>query len=332
VPEDTDSDRTPSGPRPFWSGTLTFGLVSVPVRLYSAVRSSGSSLRMVDANGTPLSRRYYCPEEDREVDRDELVRGYELDDGDFVILSEEELEALEPQKSREIDLRRFVPVDDLDPVFFERAYVLTPGDGSAKAYRLLAETMQRTGRAGLATFVMRTKEYMVAILAEGGILRAETMRFHDEIRSAEGVGLPERREAARSRTRAMASAIEDATRESLDRDELEDEGTEALEALVKRKLSKGDGVRDVPALQEGGEAEPGRIIDLLEVLRRSLAESEGDDDARRGDGAGGDGAAADLSELTKAELYERAQELDVPGRSSMTKKDLVRAVRHARSV
>src|SRR5690606_4381911 len=93
--EDGDGGRT--GPRPFWSGTLTFGLVSVPVQLYSAALSSGSSLRMVDEDGTPLSRRYYCPAEDREVAREELVRGYEVDEGTYVVLSEEELDALEPE-------------------------------------------------------------------------------------------------------------------------------------------------------------------------------------------------------------------------------------------
>jgi DNA end-binding protein Ku len=141
--------------RAFWSGTITFCLVSIPVNLFPANRSGGVSFRMVDEEGTPLARVYFCPREDRPIDWDEIVRGYKLDDGDYVEVTEEELEALEPRKSRDIDLRRFVPAEQIEPIYFERGYYLTPGGESTNAYMLLAETMQRAGRAGIATFVMR---------------------------------------------------------------------------------------------------------------------------------------------------------------------------------
>lgn len=327
--------EAPSGPRPFWSGTLTFGLVSVPVRLFAANRSSGPSLRMVDEDGTPLSRRYICPEEGREVSRDEIIRGYEVRDGEYVVVTEEELEALEPEKSREIDLRLFVPVDDLDPVFFQRAYILTPAEGSAKAYRLLSKVMEDTGRAGLATFVMRSREYLVAIFADAGILRAETMRFHDEIRTPEDVGVPGDATAPAGRIQELAAAMEALAEEDIDRQELRDRGAEALEALVERKRKKGRDVVDMPeeAREEEGD---GRVVDLLEVLRRSLGEGQEDGGrrgpqraGRKGGGDGATGDAGDLSERTKAELYERAKELDIPGRSTMTKEELVRAIRRS---
>lgn len=327
MPENEVRDRKAAGPRPFWSGVLSFGLVSVPIQLYPAVRRGGASLRMVDEDGTPLSRRYYCPTDEREVARAELVRGYALNEGGFVVLTEEELEALEPEKSREIDLRRFVPVEDLDPVFFERPYILTPGEGSTKAYRLLARTMEGTRRAGLATFVMRTKEYFVAIVAEDGILRAETMRFADEIRDAEDVGLPAVEVSTETRTKAMVSAIESLTEASLDPAELEDRGGAELKALAEQKLERDEGVRDVPGLQEGGEGTRTKIIDLMEVLKRSL---EGEDRvATDAEGPSADGAGGDLGQLTKGELYERARKLDVAGRSSMNKAELLRAVRLA---
>lgn len=330
--------EAPAGPRPFWSGTLAFGLVSVPVQLFAANRSSGPSLRMVDEGGTPLSRRYVCPEEGREVSRDEIIRGYEVRDGEYVVVTEEELEALEPEKTREIDLRLFVPVEELDPVFFQRAYILTPAEGSAKAYRLLARVMEDTGRAGLATFVMRSREYLVAIFADAGILRAETMRFHDEIRTPDDIGVPGDATAPAGRVKALAAAMEAEAEEAIDRDELRDRAAEALEALVERKRKEGKDMVDVPEEAREEEAGDGRVIDLLEVLRRSLGEGEEDGGtARRGPqragrkGAGDAAAtgAGDLARRTKAELYERAKELDIPGRSSMTKDELVRAIRRS---
>ena len=119
-------------------------------------------------DGSLLERRFYCPRDGKEVADEEIVRGYELDDGRYIIVSDRELEALEPQKSREIDLRQFVDLDELPPMFFERGYYLTPLEGTTKAYRLLAEAMERQGRAGIATFVMRDREYLIAIFAETG--------------------------------------------------------------------------------------------------------------------------------------------------------------------
>ncbi len=319
----------PSGPRPFWSGSLTFGLVNVPVRLYSAVRTTGTSLRMVSPEGRPLEQRYVCPAEGRPVSRDEIVRGYDVSDPEeegkeFVTVTEEELEGLQPRKSREIDLRRFVPVDDLDPVFFERAYFLSPAEGSTKAYRLLARVMEDTGRAGVATFVMRSKEYLVAILARDGVLRAETMRFHDEIRTREHVGLPEPVDAPDARVAALVSAVEALKADELDRSELEDRGDEALEALVARKRKGGRDVVDLPEEERERGARGAQVIDLIEVLRRSL---EGGDDAP--DGRPVRAAGDDLGDRTRDELYVRAQELDIPGRSSMKKAELVEAIRRA---
>ena len=186
-----------AGPRPFWSGTLTFGLVSVPVNLFPANKSSRAPLRMLSPDGEPLSRKYYSEKTEQDLDPDEMVRGYEIDKGKYVVITDEELERLAPEKTRDIDLKVFVPEESIPPVYFERGYFLTPAAGSEKAYKLLAETMEKSGKAGLATFVMRGKEYLVAIFAEHGILRAETMRFPDELRSPADVGLPKKRRCRR---------------------------------------------------------------------------------------------------------------------------------------
>ena len=304
--------------RPFWSGTISFGLVSIPVNLFAANQPRRVSLRMLSPDGTPLARRYYDPETDREVSRDEIVRGYEIEKDQFVVVSEAELESLAPEKTRDIDLRVFVDRDAIDPIYFERAYFLTPGGNSTKAYRLLAATMEDTNRAGIATFVMRTKEYLVAILAENGILRAETLRFADEVRPTEEVGLPEEPKVPAKLVKGLEREIEKRTRTSLDESELADDYAERLLAVVERKRKEGSAVVQAPAAMVE-EDEGADVIDLMEVLKRSL----------RGPDAGPRRArsAEELEGLTKAELYERAQELDVPGRSGMNKAELIRALR-----
>ncbi len=260
--------------RALWSGTLTFGLVSIPVNLFPGHRSTRVSLRMLSPEGTPLSRRYYDPETGREVDRRDLVRGFPLDDDRFVTLSDEELESLAPEKSREVDLRRFVPRGQIDPLHFRRAYFLTPAGPSNKAYRLLADVMERTDRAGIATFVMRGKEYLVSILADNGILRAQTLRFDEQVRSPEEVGLPEPEDAPEERVEALAEAIRSSAEEELDEDELRDRGSERLLRLVEEKRERGEDVvgrSAAPAPPDEEDDEEVEVIDLMEVLRRSLA-------------------------------------------------------------
>lgn len=319
-PAPEDEGRRRKGPRAFWSGTITFGLVSVPVELFPATAPGHQRLRMLAADGVPLRRVYYCPHDDREVARESLVRGYELEDGRHVVLMDDELEKLAPRRSRDIDLRRFVPVESIDPAYVDRAYYLTPGSETTKPYRLLAEVMESAGRAGIATFVMRGKEYLVAILAEGGILRAETMRFHDEVRSAEEVGLPEARPAPRARVAAIGAAIDELMADELEPEVLQDLRALRLDRVVSAKSKRGEDLVEAPPVDDSDAATEERMDagDLLAAIKASLR-------ALEKDGRPGDGAA--LAKLSKAELYERAAELEVPGRSAMTKADLVDALR-----
>jgi DNA end-binding protein Ku len=262
--------------RAFWSGTITFGLVSIPVNLFPGTRSQGIALRMLDENGTPLQRRYFCEKQNREVAWDEIARGYEITDGKYVVITDDELEALEPKKSRDIDLRRFVPADEIDPLYFERSYYLAPAGETTKAYRLLAETMEKTGRAGIATFVMRGKEYLVAIVAEDGLLRADTMRFADEIRKPEDIGLPRRPEVKAADLSRMRKVIKARSSAKLSVTELEDEYAERVRKLVAKKERKDEDVYELPEELQGEEGdEDAQVIDLVEVLKRSLKTGEG---------------------------------------------------------
>ncbi|MGL6213486.1 non-homologous end joining protein Ku [Billgrantia desiderata] len=343
-----------SGPRPLWSGTITFGLVSLPVNLYPANRPKPVSLRMVDAQGTPLARRYFCEKEERVLDYDELIRGYEVEKNEFVVVEDRELDSLAPEKSQEIDLKRFVGLDEIDPMYFQRAYFMTPDKGVTKAYRLLAESMESAGRAGIATFVMRGKEYLVAIIAEKGILRAETLRFAEEIRAPEDIALPEATRPDKQRAKAMQKAIEALTEKGFAREELQDLQSQRIVARAEEKLARGE---DVIALgeEDAPEFEPeqgGEVVDLMQVLKQSLAEGRPPGQATRSDAdkskpekrakpaaergkekkrptsqrGTGKRRSAELEGLSRDELYERAQQLDLPGRSRMSKAELAKAI------
>lgn len=344
-----------SGPRPFWSGTITFGLVSLPVGLYPANRSKPVSLRMIDQDGTPLARRYFCEKEARTLRSDELVRGYEVEKNNFVVIEDRELEELAPEKSQEIDLKRFVSLSEIDPIYFERAYFLTPEKGITKAYRLLAKSMEDSQRAGIATFVMRGKEYLVAIIAERGILRAETLRFHEEVRTPESVGLPAVERPDESRVSLFGRAMDALSSDTLERSALEDGYSRKIIERVSEKLDKGEGVITMDSEPDEEVDQGGDVVDLMQVLKQSLeqgqtpsdrpakrsqpisrkAKATGSTSDERGMRRTGRKATAkrseqqSLSDLSRSELYEKAQALDIPGRSHMNKEQLIQAIEHA---
>jgi len=261
-PEEEEND----GGRPFWSGTLTFGLVSVPVSLFPAARTVRTSLRMLGPDGQPLARKYYAEKTGKDLDADEVVRGFEITKEKFVIVTDEELERLAPEKTRDIDLKQFVPAESIPPIYFERGYFLTPAAGSQKAYKLLAETMDKSGLAGIATFVMRGKEYLVAIFSDKGILRAETMRFADELRSPADVGLPKKKEAPKATVTKFEKLIANKSKKQFTPAKLADKQTDSLLKLVKKKQSKRENVVKVEEEMDTDH----KVVDLVKILKQSL--------------------------------------------------------------
>ena len=255
-----------AGGRPFWSGTLTFGLVSVPVSLFPAQRTVRTSLRMLGPDGQPLARKYYAEKTGKDLDADEVVRGFEVTKEKFVIVTDEELERLAPEKTRDIDLKQFVPAESIPPIYFERGYFLTPAAGSQKAYKLLAETMDKSGLAGIATFVMRGKEYLVAIFSDKGILRAETMRFADELRSPADVGLPKKKEVSKATVTKFEKLIANKSKKQFSPAKLADKQTDSLLKLVKKKQSKRENVVKV---EEEVDTDR-KVVDLVKILKQSL--------------------------------------------------------------
>ena len=262
-----DEETQARSARPFWSGTLTFGLVSVPVDLYPGTRTNRAPLRMLGPKGEPLSRRYFSQKTEKDLEDDEMIRGYEFDKEKYVPVTDEELERLAPESSRDIDLRRFVDLQSIPPLYFDRSYFLVPSAGSEKAYRLLAATMEQEALAGIATFVMRGKEYLVTIFPENEIMRAETMRFPDEIRSVKEIDLPEKKKVPAATVKKFENFIAKHSDKRLSLKELKDEKTAQLLKLVEKKRKQHKDVVEV----EETERDEGKVVDLMEVLKKSLA-------------------------------------------------------------
>ena len=318
--------------RSFWSGTITFGLVSIPVDFYAATRSSPSRLRMVTEEGHPVGRRYVCPLDEQPIEADEIVRGFQVESGQFVVVTDEELEGVAPEKTRDIELRRFVNKSELPRLLMVRPYVLAPSGSSAKAYRLLAETMEQSEKVGIATFVMRDKAYVVAILAEGGVLRAETLRFSDELRTPQSIGLPEAARASAAQVKPFLAAIDELRSDELDLADLHDDYAQELEKLAQKKLKQGKDVVRATEEAEGENETFAAPIDLVALLKQRLEKDGAVNDTQVGPKKKRTPQAStgeDLNEAAKSELYERAKSLGIEGRSKMTKKDLVQAIRRA---
>jgi DNA end-binding protein Ku len=224
-------------PRALWSGSLSFGLVNVPVALFSAVRDL--DLRFHQLHGpdaAPIEVRRFCSEEDRELAYQEIGHGYVRDDGDQVVLSDDELAAVAPRKTRTIDIEAFVDVRDIDPIHFDHPYFLAPEgatEGTLRAYRLLVEVMSRTGQAALGRFVLREREYLVAIRVRDERLALTTMLFADEIRPTDGIEVSGRKPHPHELERAVA--LIDALSVDWDPARYDDRFRARLEQIVERK-------------------------------------------------------------------------------------------------
>jgi DNA end-binding protein Ku len=265
------------------------------------------------------------------VEPDEIVRGYEYDKGQFVTVSDWEIEAAAPKKSREIDLRLFVPIDQIPAVYFDRPYFLAPTGDSTKAYRLLCQTMERSRRAGIATFVMRDREYLVAILAGDGLLKAITMRFADEIRDSGEAGLSGQKDASPKEVEELEESIMAASGEAPDDRELEDPLRKKLLDMVEQRRREGKEVSYAREPAPVEEPEGAEIIDLMAILKKSLKEKDSSEKGKKESGTrtrqkSEKAPEEGLSNKNRDDLYGLARKKDIPGRSQMSKKELVEAL------
>ena len=261
-------------PRRLWRGSLSFGLVNVPVALMSATRDNDIHFNQIDEEtGTRLRVQRVCKKEDKPIEYDEVASGYPRSDGEgYVMLTDAELEAAYPEKTRTIDISEFVPLEQIDPIYFDHAYFLIPvgeGDGPLRAYKLLVEAMEGSDRAAIGHFVLRTKEYLVALRVRDGLLSLVTMHFHDEIRPTKDLGLPDakKHKPAKKELDHAVKLIEQLGVE-WDPSRYDDCHNERLEKLINKKR-KGQTIK-APEAPEAPEAVP----DLMAALRESLEEAK----------------------------------------------------------
>jgi DNA end-binding protein Ku len=254
-------------PRTIWKGALSFGLVNIPVGLYPATSDKSIHFNQFE-EGTSDRIRYKKVNErtGEEVRQDKIVKGYDLGGGEYVILTEEELESAEPKKSRQIEISDFVGLVDIDPVFFRSSYYLAPeGEGAEKAYALLRRAMSEAGRVAIATLVMRNKEYLVAIRPEEDALALHTMYFSDEVRApGRDLDLPETGDVT-DRELSMAQLLIESMESEWDPERFHDTHREKVEAIIEEKRQGHEIV-----LQDGPEP-AAKVVDLMEALNASIA-------------------------------------------------------------
>jgi len=253
-------------PHSIGSGTISFGLVSIPVKLYTAASSGSVSFHMLHGKcGSRIKQQQLCPTCNEVVDRSQLVRGYEFAKDQYVRFAEEELKSLEEEASKIIDIAEFVPFPKVDPIYFDKAYYLGPDKGGEKAYRLLADAMAKTERVALAKFVMRGKQSLVLIRPAQGGLTLHTMYFADEIRN---FGEVEKGQSAKLKEGELELAlrlIDELSNEEFKPEQYQDEYRLRVLDLVNLKVEG----REITAL--GPQVQRAQVIDLMEALKQSLA-------------------------------------------------------------
>ncbi|HKN93174.1 MAG TPA: Ku protein [Thermoleophilaceae bacterium] len=305
--------------RALWSGSLSFGLVNVPVQLVSAARDLDYHFNELhEKDKARIEQRRFCKEEDIEVGWEEVAHSYDLD-GRQVVVTDEELGSVQPRKTRTIEVEAFVELADVDPIYFDHPYFLVPSgesEGTLRAYRLLVEAMEKSGRAALGRFVMRTKEYLAAVRVRDGALTLTTMLFHDEVRPTSDVPTGGKKPSKKELDQAVALIEELSTDWKPDR--YEDCYRERLRRVIEDKRKR----RKIEAPEP--EKQPQSTPDLMAALERTLANARAGRPIREEPSEDGD--RDELESLGKDELVERAKDAGVKGRTKMSKKELVDAL------
>jgi DNA end-binding protein Ku len=293
-------------PRSIWTGSISFGLVNVPVRVFSAVHEHKLSFHLVhEPDDGPIGYQKICKLEDKPVPNDEIVKAFEYEKGEIVHMTDEDFDAVRVEGRHTIDLEDFVPYEEIDPTFFSHTYLVGPQDGAERPYALLVRAMEESGLAGIGKFVMRGRQYLGCLRVRDGRLTLEQMYFADEVDAPESV-LPDKLPSVPKRELELALGLIESFSGEWKPESYTDTYRDALCEIVRQKR-EGHEVHHVAEPEEEGPP------DLMEALRRSLEQVER-------------GAKRDVSQLSKEELQERARELDIPGRSKMSKQQLAKAI------
>ncbi|MBS2968529.1 Ku protein [Metabacillus sp. KIGAM252] len=253
-----------------WKGSIRFGLVNIPVKLYAATEDKDIKLRSLHKEcHTPIKYEKKCPNCDRELEADDIVKGYEYVKGKFVILSEEDLKDLkEEHADKAVEIVDFVKLEDIDPIYFNRSYFLGPGDNGSKAYALLREALKQSGRIGIAEMTIRSKQQMAVVRVYKNCLVMETIHYPDEVRSADEVpSVPEQTDIQKKELDTAMMLIDQLTAE-FDPEQYKDDYREALLRLIQTKIEQNEGT----AVPEDAPRE--NVVDLMSQLQASIEKSK----------------------------------------------------------
>ena len=254
-----------------WSGTISFSLVAIPVQLVKAIEPGQVSFHLLHSKDySRLSRRMFCPEEKTMVPPDEIIRGYEIVPGKFILMTDEELESVSPERSRTIEIVEFIDMKEVDPIYYDHPYYLVPSKGGEKAYQLLVEVMRRTNKAGLAKFVLAEREYLVAVTSREGALALTTLHYNDEILPDADIAPKKGKIEAEEESR-MKKSIEQMI-ENFNPGKYSDGRRKKLLDLLAAKVKEKAPV-EAPAVEEEGGEGPADLVAALEESMRKVKES-----------------------------------------------------------
>src|SRR5215211_2967483 len=287
--------------RAIWSGSISFGLLNVPVKLYSAVSRKQISFRELrDSDHSRIRHKRVAEADGDEVAYEDIVKGYELAPEHYVVFSKDELEELDPQRTRAIEVEEFVDLDDIDPIYFVQPYYLGPTEGAERAYALLVKAMSDERKVAVARFVLRNKEHLAALRPMGDVLTLTTMRFADEIVAPSELDdvIPDSIESPKKKELDMAKQLVGSLTADFEPDKFEDSYREELLALIQRKA---EGEEVVAAVSE--EPKPTKAPDLMAALEESLAAVKSEP---LGDGAKGDGAKSSTKKKPASKSRSRS--------------------------
>src|SRR4051794_19954716 len=307
-------------PRSIWSGAISFGLVNVPVKLYTAVRKKDVRFHQLhEKDGVRIQQKRVCPEEDKEVPYEEIAKGYEISKGQYVMIEPDELESLDPEATHTIDIEDFVHLEDIDPLFFDSSYYLVPDNRGGKAYRLLLTAMQKAEMVGIARVVLRTKQYLAAVRPVDDALVLTTMNYADEVMEASELDLPSGKEKPSDRELEMADRLISSLATEFDPAQYHDTYRERVLEMIEQKAEG----KEVVVQPETKAAAP--VVDLMAALEASLAAAKGGGGGEvRGEGSHTKSAAkkapAKKSSSSKKSTAKKAASKKAPAKKTAARK------------
>jgi len=264
--------------RAIWKGSISFGLVNIPIALYPATRKEELKFRMLrESDHSPINYKRVAEKDGREVPWDQIVKGYEYEKGKYVILKDEDFQRVDLEATQTVDIQDFVDVDEIDPMFFYKPYYLEPQKGGDKAYVLLRDSLKSSNKVGIAKVVIKTRQYLAGVKPEDGVLVLALMHFADELADAEKLHVPKKMEAGK-REMDMAKALIGSMTSKWDPEKYHDDYREAVMKVIEEKVEHGgEDIEEKPKKAP----KPTKVIDLVSVLQKSLEEAGGSKKSNR---------------------------------------------------